>query len=72
MLSPFEFLVPLIVCIVSLLVVTLVGGIVALLVTLNKRRAPPPTPGQPTKVCAACGAQNPPGYEFCDRCGARL
>jgi hypothetical protein len=68
-----EFLLLLIICVVFLLTVAaLVGGIVALVIVLNKRRALTPRPGQPPKVCAACGAQNPPGYEFCDRCGARL
>ena len=72
MLSPFEFLVPLIVCIVSLLIVAVVGGIVALVIIFSKRRAPSPRPGPPPKVCAACGTQNPPAYEFCDRCEGRL
>jgi hypothetical protein len=71
--GPFDFLVPLIVCIVSLLIIAaIVGGVVALVIVLNKRRAPPPRPGPLPKVCAACGAENPPDYEFCERCGGKL
>ena len=71
--GPLDFLVPLIVCIISLLIVAaVVGGIVALVIVLNKKRAPFPGSGPPPKVCPACGAQNPPDYGFCEHCGARL
>lgn len=31
-----------------------------------------PSPGTTQRVCAACGGTTPPGYAFCQHCGAKL
>jgi hypothetical protein len=57
-----------------------VGGLVAWLATRNKEKASPEpqldTDLEPSvisgKLCPACGAENPPDYGFCERCGSEL
>jgi hypothetical protein len=56
------------------------GGTLTHLVTRNMEKAKvdseaDASPGPAIalgKVCSACGAENPPDYEFCERCGAEL
>jgi hypothetical protein len=58
-------------CVIPLIsLVVLIVGIVLITFSGDKKAAP--AVGPPPKVCAACGTKNPPGYEFCDRCGERL
>ncbi|MBN1813248.1 MAG: zinc-ribbon domain-containing protein [Anaerolineae bacterium] len=59
-------------CAFALIAAAVVGGIAVLIIVLARRRQPTLRPGPPPKVCPACGAQNPPDYDFCERCGASL
>jgi len=56
------------------------GGTLIHLVTRNMEKAKTGSPidasPEPTtvsgRVCSVCGAENPPDYGFCERCGAKL
>jgi MFS family permease len=59
----------------SLTVGLLVGPALLIASLIAKTAAAPSPPEQPPssrRVCPACGAENPPDYSFCERCGAEL
>jgi hypothetical protein len=56
----------------SLTVGLLVGPALLIASLVVKTTTAPPPPEQPPsskRVCPACGAENPPDYSFCERCG---
>jgi ribosomal protein L40E len=49
--------------------ILIIAGIVLIATSAGKKATPPMGL---KKVCPACGAENPPDYEFCERCGEKL
>jgi hypothetical protein len=59
----------------SITVGLLAGPALIIASLVAKTTTAPPPPEQPPsskRVCPACGAENPPDYSFCERCGSEL
>ena len=50
--------------------ILIIAGVV-LIATSTGKKTEATAPGA-GKVCTACGAENPPDYGFCERCGEKL
>ncbi len=50
--------------------ILIIAGVVLIATSAGKKAVP--TSPEAGKVCAACGAENPPDYGFCERCGTEL
>jgi hypothetical protein len=61
------FIIALLVSILSPILI--IAGVVLIATSAGKKATPPMGP---KKVCPTCGTENPPDYDFCERCGAEL